>query len=354
MTEARYKIVFDGEPMPGVALETVKENLARLFKSDASKIDSLFGGRSVALKRDLAEAEADKYLAALQRAGAKVRKEQDQASGLNLVAAGATPEPTAAKVAESIATETMSCPKCGHHQPKATECQACGIIIDKYLARQALLAEEAAQVTASITSSEAQSPSSPFTPSSPYASPQAQVGEQLAEFGELKVLSAQGRIGRVRYLGWSMALMLAFLPVGGVILGSFAVSDALAGLLTLVACLALVVVSVCIGVQRLHDIGWSGWLWLLNFVPVVGSVFALLMLFMPGTAGPNRYGPPPPPNSRAVKVLAWLIILVPVIGIVAAIAMPAYQDYLMRAQLGDAASFEQPAQAPALESGATE
>lgn len=180
------------------------------------------------------------------------------------------------------------------------------------------------------------------------------MGEQLPEFGELKVFGTSGRIGRVRYLGWSMALMLAFLPIGGVILGSYALSDALAGLLTIAACLALVVASVCIGVQRLHDMGWSGWLWLLNFVPVVGSVFALLMLFMPGTDGPNRYGPPPPPNSRAVKVLAWLIILVPVIGIVAAISIPAYQDYVMRAQMGDAASFEQPAEAPALEGESAE
>ncbi|AOE83226.1 DUF805 domain-containing protein [Pseudomonas sp. TCU-HL1] len=344
MTEARYKIVFDGEPMPGVALDTVKENLARLFKSDASKIDSLFVGRSVALKRDLAEDEADNYLAALQRAGAKVRKEQDRVVGLSLEG---HPAPAAPGVAEADASggNTMSCPKCGHEQPKAPECQACGIIIDKFIARQAQLAEEAAVVKASITSSESVSP---------YAPPQAQVGEQLPEFGELKVFGTSGRIGRVRYLGWSMALMLAFLPIGGIILGSFALSDALAGLLTIAACLALVVVSVCIGVQRLHDMGWSGWLWLLNFAPIVGSVFALLMLFMPGTDGPNRYGPPPPPNSRAVKVLAWLIILVPVIGIVAAISMPAYQDYLTRAQMGDAASFEQPAEAPALEGESAE
>ncbi|MFZ6048310.1 DUF805 domain-containing protein [Pseudomonas sp. CR3202] len=338
MTEARYKIVFDGEPMPGVALETVKENLARLFKSDTGKIDSLFGGRSIALKRDLPEAEADKYLAALQRAGAKVRKEHEVAAGLGL--STTANHPAANPPGTAIAVDTMRCPKCGHEQPKASECQACGIIIDKYLARQAQLTEEAAQVKASITSSDS---------ASPYAPPQAQVGDQLPEYAELKVLSAQGRIGRVRYLGWSMALMLAFLPLGGVILGSFTLSSALAGVLTMAACVAMVVISVCIGVQRLHDIGWSGWLWLLNFVPVVGSVFALLMLFMPGTAGPNRYGPPPPPNSRSVIVLAWLVILVPIIGIVAAVSIPAYQDYLMRAQMGDAASFEQPAETPALE-----
>ena len=68
MTEARYKIVFDGQLMPEMTLETVKDNLARLFKSDPSKIDTLFSGSPVALKRDLAETEADKYLAALAAA----------------------------------------------------------------------------------------------------------------------------------------------------------------------------------------------------------------------------------------------------------------------------------------------
>ncbi|WP_044871290.1 DUF805 domain-containing protein [Pseudomonas sp. LFM046] len=346
MTEARYKIVFDGEPMPGVALETVKENLARLFKSDSSRIDSLFGGRSVALKRDLVEAEADKYLAALERAGARVRKEQEPTAGFGLADTEDHPAAKAVPASGTASTvNTMSCPKCGHEQPTSAECQACGIVIEKYLARQA---QEAAQ------SSQAQAPAAGGEAATPYAPPQSQVGEPLPEYGELKVLSTKGRIGRVRYLGWSMAMMLALLPVGGLILGTFAVSDVLASLLTLVLCLAVVVVGVCIGVQRLHDIGWSGWLWLLNFVPVIGSVFGLVMLFMPGSAGANRYGPPPPPNSRAVKVLAWLIILVPVIGIVAAIALPAYQDYVLRAQLGDAASFEQPAEAPVLDGESTE
>ena len=84
MTEARYKIVFDGQLMPEMTLETVKDNLARLFKSDPSKIDALFSGSPVALKRDLAETEADKYLAALQQAGAQARKEQE-AVALSLV-----------------------------------------------------------------------------------------------------------------------------------------------------------------------------------------------------------------------------------------------------------------------------
>jgi len=87
------------------------------------------------------------------------------------------------------------------------------------------------------------------------------------------------------------------------------------------------VVGVMIGVQRLHDIGWSGWLLLLTLVPVIGGVFSLLMFLIPGSTAANRFGPPPPPNSTAVKVLALLWLAVIVLGIVAAIAIPAYMGY---------------------------
>ncbi|PNG62061.1 hypothetical protein SC81_23165, partial [Vibrio vulnificus] len=56
----RFKIVFSGELMPDASLETVKDNLARLFKSEPGKIDALFGGRPVVLKRELPEAEAER------------------------------------------------------------------------------------------------------------------------------------------------------------------------------------------------------------------------------------------------------------------------------------------------------
>ena len=50
MSDTRYKIVFDGQLMPEMALETVKDNLARLFKSDPARIENLFSGAPVALK----------------------------------------------------------------------------------------------------------------------------------------------------------------------------------------------------------------------------------------------------------------------------------------------------------------
>lgn len=323
MTQARFKIVFDGELMPEVALETAKDNLARLFKSDRARINSLFSGSPIAIKRDLHESEADQYLAALQRAGAKARKEPDLAASLSLVEANRP----AGHVAEAAAqTESdMSCPKCGHRQAKASECSACGIIIAKFLARQAVLA-------ASSPAAQAGQPDASAA-NTPYAPPLAAVGDALPEFGELEVFSLEGRIGRLRYLAWSLVLMATALALFGVAGMGFAISETVGGVLLAIVGIGMLGISVLLGVQRLHDMGWSGWLWLLNLVPVVGGVLALLLLVVPGTAGANRFGPPPPPNGRAIKVLALLWLLVPVLGILAAIAIPAYQDYMSRAGL---------------------
>ncbi len=330
MTDTRYKIVFAGELMPAAALDAVKDNLARLFKSDLAKIDGLFTGSPVALKRDLSDAEADKYVAALQNAGAKVYKEADLAASLSLVETDAPRATPAEPVPVADATH-MTCPKCGHVQGKAIECSACGIIIDKYIARQAQLAETTAVASAPAPAAMVAATAGPVA-ASPYATPQAQVSDGAAEFGELNYFGVEGRIGRVRYLGWSMAMSLLSIPVFGLVfVGAMAISQVLAILLMAVAVIGLVVVGVGIGAKRLHDLGWSAWLLLLMFVPIVGSVFSLLMLVLPGTPGANRYGPPPPPNSKGVVALAWTLLLVPIIGILAAIAIPAYQGYLDRA-----------------------
>lgn len=332
MAEPRFKIVYDGAVLPSVALETVKENLARLFKSDLPRIEALFSGQLVVLKRDLSSADADKYLAALQAAGADARKESDGLSGLALVETEDHPsdETLAARASgDSASDERMICPKCAHEQPRAAECSACGIIIEKYLARQAELAANP----------------QPAAAQSPYAPPQAQVGEDLPAFGDLAYFSASGRIGRVRYLGWSMGLTLLMIPLLAVVAGLATVVAPLGVVLGGAMIVAMLVATVFFGIQRLHDIGWSGWLWLLNFVPVVGSVMALLMLLVPGSSGANRYGPPPPPNSRGVVVLAWSCVVLPfLIGIGAAVSIPAYQDYVKRAHQ---ASYSQSADAAA-------
>ena len=42
-------------------------------------------------------------------------------------------------------------------------------------------------------------------------------------------------------------------------------------------------------VRRLHDLGWSGWWLLLNWIPGVGTFISIVTYCFPGTDGPNKY-----------------------------------------------------------------
>jgi hypothetical protein len=71
-----YEIAFSGECLPGASLDQVKSNLATLFKADAPRIELLFSGRRLVLKNNLDVQAAEKYRAALARAGAVARIEE--------------------------------------------------------------------------------------------------------------------------------------------------------------------------------------------------------------------------------------------------------------------------------------
>ena len=88
----------------------------------------------------------------------------------------------------------------------------------------------------------------------------------------------------------------------------------------------MALLGVMLTIQRCHDFNLTGWLALLIVVPLANLVF----LFIPGTDGPNRFGAPTPPNSVGVLVVAWLIPGIAIAGMIAAIALPAYQAYLQR------------------------
>jgi hypothetical protein len=72
MSEQQFDIIFRGDIVFGHQLVDVKARLQQLFKADAAKVDALFSGRPVPLKRNLDEASAQKYKEALMNAGAQV------------------------------------------------------------------------------------------------------------------------------------------------------------------------------------------------------------------------------------------------------------------------------------------
>ncbi|MDR2678609.1 MAG: rhomboid family intramembrane serine protease [Zoogloeaceae bacterium] len=70
----RYRIVFTGTLVPEFSVDAVKDNLVRLYRCERTKIEALFCGKKVTLKRGLAAADADRYLEKLRAAGALAHK----------------------------------------------------------------------------------------------------------------------------------------------------------------------------------------------------------------------------------------------------------------------------------------
>lgn len=163
----------------------------------------------------------------------------------------------------------------------------------------------------------------------PYAAPGATVADVYGDGAgvqPVKLWSAKGRIGRARFLAYmfySYALfMIAAMVLGGVLgFSGFKGGEAAIGGITLLLAIPYFVFYILTGIQRSHDMDWSGWTLLLALIPLV----ALIWVFKPGTQGGNRFGAPPPPNTLGVLIGAWLLPVIAILGIVAAIALPAMQ-----------------------------
>ncbi|PUA28327.1 MAG: hypothetical protein B0W54_17835 [Cellvibrio sp. 79] len=98
MSNSDFDIIFRGDIVFGHQLTDVKLRLQQLFKADAAKIDSLFTGRPVPLKRNLDEVTANKYRDALLKSGAMVELYPSDKSPAN---APVTPRPARAREPES-------------------------------------------------------------------------------------------------------------------------------------------------------------------------------------------------------------------------------------------------------------
>jgi len=159
----------------------------------------------------------------------------------------------------------------------------------------------------------------------PYSAPTAAVSDMQSEegFGNLKIFTAEGRIGRIRYLMYTIGISL----IGAFLAGLLMIVPVIGPFLAIAVYIAIFVISIFLTIQRAHDFNTTGWMSLLIFIPLVSLIFYII----PGTKGPNKYGLQPPPNSTAIKVTAFLLLAFFLIGIIAAVGIPAYQEYMLRA-----------------------
>jgi len=113
-----------------------------------------------------------------------------------------------------------------------------------------------------------------------------------------------GRASRAQYwyfVLWNLLLSgaaaLALFCLGSFIGGERA-GDTLVDAAMGTYSLAIVIPSISVAVRRLHDIDASGWWILVGLIPGAGSLALIVAYCIPGTRGPNRFGPEPaqPPS----------------------------------------------------------
>ena len=119
--------------------------------------------------------------------------------------------------------------------------------------------------------------------------------------------NARGRAGRTEFWFVALAQFLIFLPGAAYWAALFLLeefSDVDVAYDFVIPLLFMIPVYFVYGilsltrgvflfVRRLHDVGWSGWLWLAALVPLVGAVFALIVGLLPSENADNLYGRKP-------------------------------------------------------------
>ena len=165
--------------------------------------------------------------------------------------------------------------------------------------------------------------------SNPYSAPSATFSDPDATGTYVPQLFAlRGRIGRVRYLAYSFGLVSLFCVAllalaGGVHAATGVAVDWVPALLSLL----MLAIGIVMARRRLNDLDRSGWIAALTLLPLANIILWLYLVCARGTPGPNRHGPAPAGNSRVAVLVACVVPLLFVTGMVAALAVPAYQNY---------------------------
>lgn len=111
------------------------------------------------------------------------------------------------------------------------------------------------------------------------------VTQQYADFN--------GRTRRRDWVLWFVALLIIN-AIFGTAIYAIGLSLKANSLLSLI----LLLPNLAIGARRLHDVGKSGWWWLINLVPLVGTLYFLYLMLSAGQVGFNQYGEDPKAAER--------------------------------------------------------
>ena len=90
---------------------------------------------------------------------------------------------------------------------------------------------------------------------------------------------------------WMFALF-NWLIGGGLMVVDRFVFEQSYGLSTLYS-LAVLIPGIAVSVRRLHDVGKSGWMLLIALIPIIGTIWLIVLYLSDSEPGENEYGPSP-------------------------------------------------------------
>jgi uncharacterized membrane protein YhaH (DUF805 family) len=109
-----------------------------------------------------------------------------------------------------------------------------------------------------------------------------------------------GRARRQEYWMFVLINLLITIAIAAVSFGLGAALDMpLLGSLYVIYVLALVIPSLAVAVRRLHDVGKSGWFYLITLIPLIGGIWLIILFATEGDKGNNAYGPDQKSNNDA-------------------------------------------------------
>lgn len=109
---------------------------------------------------------------------------------------------------------------------------------------------------------------------------------------ENKYATFTGRASRREY--WMFYLFQIFFAIVAVVLDNLLDTTILGmgyGLIYIVFIFATFLPALAVSVRRLHDIGKSGWMYLVILIPLVGPIWLLVLFATDGDSSSNIYGP---------------------------------------------------------------
>lgn len=138
-----FSVVVTGKIADGFAVADAKAQVSKLFKLSPEKLEKLFSGKPVAIRRGIDKPQAMKLRAALAKTGIiaviKASRPEQNPTAVKPEAPAEQAAPDISAAASGPAAppkqQTIVCPRCGHDQDFSHACAMCKMDLSLHINR---------------------------------------------------------------------------------------------------------------------------------------------------------------------------------------------------------------------------